>query len=69
MVGTHQKDSLQCAGFPGDDAPRAVFPFIVVVLAGTGQVPRGVPKIWFLLGDDVIRFRMRHFGSTVDTFL
>ena len=41
---------LDC--FTGDDAPRAVLPFIVVVfmmfgiMAGTGQVPRGVQKNW-----------------------
>ena len=41
---------LDC--FTGDDAPCAVLPFIVVVfmmfgiMAGTGQVPRGVQKNW-----------------------
>ena len=37
-VGTHQKESLQCAGFLGDDAPHAVLPFIVV------------PENWFFTG-------------------
>ena len=34
-----------------------------------GQVPRGVPQNWVLLGDDVTCFRIQLVGSTVDTDL
>ena len=69
---------LQCAGFAGDDAPRAVLLFFVVtpkmlgIMAGMTQVNRNLEeclKNWVLLGNDVICFRIQLVGSTVDTDL
>ena len=64
-------------GFAADDTSRAVF--LACLHAhdarhhgrydSGGQLHRGVQKSWAFLEDDVICFRIRLFGSTVDTYL
>ena len=64
MAGMDQKDRCSClyrAGTAGYDAPRAVFSSSV----GRPRIPRCTENLVFL-GDDVVCFRIRLSGSTVD---